>query len=114
MGSTRGLAESDARVPYMVELEDDEGNLDIVENPLLNQRQDVRRNGSTYLTTPLPQFRRQLPEFITGIDLKICEHIRQGHDYRKIGQLLSMTERAVSRRIARMRQEVAASKAPKA
>jgi DNA-directed RNA polymerase specialized sigma24 family protein len=60
---------------------------------------------------PMPQFQRELPEFIQGTDLKICQYIREGYDYEKIGEVLGLSEKAVSRRIARMRKEVQEIKA---
>jgi hypothetical protein len=43
-----------------------------------------------------------LPAFIQGVDLQICNYIREGYDYAKIGRVMSMTEMAVKKRIQKM------------
>src|ERR1700722_6650393 len=82
-GFNKGISESKARVPFLVENKDG----DTMENPEL------------YPTEMPPEHQRELPEFIQGKDLKICEYIREGYDYAKIAQILSMTEKAVKHRV---------------
>jgi DNA-directed RNA polymerase specialized sigma24 family protein len=54
---------------------------------------------------PLPPFQRELPAFIQGVDLKICQYIGEGYNYARIGEVLSMTEKAIKERVAKMRQK---------
>jgi len=53
-----------------------------------------------------PQHQRELPEFIQGIDLKICMYIRADKTYSQIADLLEMSEGAVKKRVAEMRRKI--------
>ena len=58
----------------------------------------------------LPQYRRALPEFIEGINLRICQYIREGLGYREIAQVLETSEQAVKSRVDKMRKQIAAER----
>jgi DNA-directed RNA polymerase specialized sigma24 family protein len=90
---------TDARVPLLVEMEGDDGGVDLMENPLI--RPQERR----------PMFRKVLPPFIQGVDLQICNYIREGYGYKRIAKVMSLTVAAVTIRIAKMRAKIAAMKA---
>jgi DNA-directed RNA polymerase specialized sigma24 family protein len=51
-------------------------------------------------------YRRALPDFITGVDLRICQHIREGLDYGQIAEVLEITRSAVTQRIAAMKKRI--------
>jgi DNA-directed RNA polymerase specialized sigma24 family protein len=98
-GFTRGGIESKLRAPF---------ELETGENPAVQGGIECKRNGKTVYVQPRIQTPRELPEFIQGTDLKICQYIREGYNYARIGEILSMTEKAVSRRVAKMRDGVKA------
>jgi DNA-directed RNA polymerase specialized sigma24 family protein len=79
-----------ARVPVIVEMEGDDGDMYKEDNPLIRPQEYP------------DELRRVLPDFIQGIDLKICNYIREGYDYEKIARVLSMTVDAVTKRVERM------------
>jgi DNA-directed RNA polymerase specialized sigma24 family protein len=63
-------------------------------------------NPDLYPTELPTEYQRRLPEFIQGLDLKICEYIREGYDYEKVGQVLDLTETAVKLRVFKMRTKI--------
>jgi DNA-directed RNA polymerase specialized sigma24 family protein len=85
--------EARVKVPLLVEKEGEEGDSYFEDNPLLHPRD-------------YPTHRRKLPEFIHGVDLEICQYIREGHNYGRIAEILSMTEKAIELRIARIRNKI--------
>jgi RNA polymerase sigma factor (sigma-70 family) len=89
-GFKKNMREAKGRVPLMVSQEDGT----VVENPEL------------YENEFWVEMQRELPEFIQGDNLKICQYIREGFDYEKIAQVLSMTEAAVKQRVAWMRKTI--------
>lgn len=92
----------DKSAPLFVEDEDG----DEVDNPVVHGSSGIKRNGKPVLKHTRPVHRRELPEFIQGTDLKICQYIREGYDYSKIGEVLSITEVAVTKRIAKIRKKI--------
>jgi RNA polymerase sigma factor (sigma-70 family) len=89
-GFNKGIKESKVRVPFLLENEDGT----VTENP------DIYENEFWV------EMQRELPEFIQGDNLKICQYIREGFDYEKIALVLSMTEAAVKQRVAGMRKTI--------
>jgi DNA-directed RNA polymerase specialized sigma24 family protein len=85
-GFQKGMNESEMRVSLEVQ----------------NKDGDAMDNPDLYPTETPPQYQRELHPFIQGTDLKICEYIREGYNYARIGEVLSMTEKAVKHRVARM------------
>src|SRR5207248_1226944 len=81
----RNIADRKMHVPVIVEKEGEDGESYLEDNPLLHVR--------GYF-----EHRRDLPAFIQGVDLQICNYIREDHDYGRIAEILSMTEAAVERR----------------
>jgi len=80
-------------------------------NPALHGGIKVRRNGKTVFQDPAPQVRKQLPDFIQGTDLKICEYLRyKGYSYGRIADELGLTVTAVTQRIRKMRQMIQEAK----
>ena len=65
----------------------------------------VIHNGRKTYLEPRVQTPRELPEFIQGVDLKICKYIRAGHDYANIGRILEMTEASVKMHVRRMNRK---------
>ena len=49
---------------------------------------------------------RSIPESVEGIDLLICDYIREGLDYKEIGLTLRMTEDNVKVRVKRLRDKI--------
>ena len=80
-------------------------------NPAVGGGDSYKRNGQPEYITDRPQHRRKLPDFIQGDDLKICNYIRERYSYAKIAEIMSMTEAAVTLRIARMRKTIEEMKA---
>jgi RNA polymerase sigma factor (sigma-70 family) len=105
------LKESKRHAPFYVETEDDEGNSEEVENPGIHGRIQFKRNGKVTYQEAQAQFQRELPEFIQGKDLKICQYIREDHDYEKIGGVLGITENAVTKRIQKIFNHIQEMKA---
>ena len=66
----------------------------------------VVRNGRRTYQEPRVQTQRELPEFIQGVDLKICKYIRAGHDYANIGRILGISKAAVKLRVEAMRNKI--------
>ena len=86
--------------------ESEDGDGEEYENPAIyKQRHDVGSSNSHVMPDP-PQYRRPLPEFIQGTDLKICKYIRAGHDYANIGRILEISETAVELRVRKMRGKI--------
>lgn len=83
--------DKDKRIPLQIESEEDEGFLD--DNP--------------DLYTPARQtYVRALPDFIQGKDRLICDLIREGLDYKRIGDVLVISEAAVKLRVAKMKKKI--------
>lgn len=101
-GFNKGVSESAKRIP--LEMQNEEG--DVMENPAINGGLEFKHNGKVEYRPSRPQARRELPEFIQGIDLDICNYIREGYNYAFIGEVMRMTEKAVELRIARMRKKI--------
>jgi DNA-directed RNA polymerase specialized sigma24 family protein len=80
------------------------------DNPGMCGKIKFKHNKEYSYQNPMPQFQRKLPDHIQGTDLKICQYIREGFDYAHIGEILSMSEGAVERRIARMRKKIEETK----
>lgn len=87
------------RVPVLVELEGEDGKPYIEDNPLIRPRD-----------YPI-EHRRVLPGFIQGLDLKICNYIREDYTYAKIARVLSMKVSAVKMRADRMAKKIQEMKA---
>jgi DNA-directed RNA polymerase specialized sigma24 family protein len=81
-------------VPLLVDKEDDDGKVYKEDNPMIHMR------------SFLVEHRRELPAFIQGVDLQICQYIRENYSYERIAEILSMTLAAVKMRIARMRKTI--------
>jgi len=78
-----------------VEHEDSDGTFYEVDNPAI------------YEGTPSDDnYRRSLPSFIQGTDLRICQLIRQGQTYEDIADILEMSVAAITQRIKRMRERI--------
>jgi hypothetical protein len=92
--------ENDIKVPLIVEVEDEDGQICKEENPLIHRLNELR-----------PVFPRILPPFIQGVDRQICNYIREDYTYEKIARVMSMTENAVTKRIQRMRNTIEAMRA---
>jgi hypothetical protein len=73
-----------------------------VEHPGIHGSIQFKRNGKVTYQVSRPQFPRELPEFIQGDDLKICQYRREGHSYGRIAEIMSTTENAVKKRIQKM------------
>jgi len=93
-------------VPLLVEAEDGSGFSE--DNPILHGKQTHKQNGKpVYGNNERATYRRALPDFIKGNDLKICEYIRySGYDYAKIASLIGLKESAVEIRVRRMRNKI--------
>ncbi len=81
-------------VPLEIESEEEPGTF--IDNPVVREA----ALGEKFRESPF----RELPESIQGTNLMICKLIRQKLSYAEIAETLSMSETAVSRRVARMRQ----------
>jgi RNA polymerase sigma factor (sigma-70 family) len=99
------LKESKRHAPFYVETEDDEGNSEEVENPGIHGSIQFKRNGKPTFQDPIER-RRTLPEFIKGDALKICQYRREGHSYARIGEIMGMTENAVTKQVQKMAKEI--------
>ena len=53
-----------------------------------------------------PQFARELPDSIQGVDRRICEYMRSGFTRKKIADFLSTSEDAVNKRVSRMKRRI--------
>lgn len=80
------------KVPLFTESEDELGLLE--DNPLIYRNNDK------------VNYIRPLPEFIQGVDREICNYIRNGYSYARIGELYGMTEDTVKQRVNRMKKKV--------
>lgn len=85
--------EARVKVPLLVEKEGEEGESYFEDNPLLHPRD-------------YPTHRRELPDFIQGIDLEICGYIREDYTYEKIAEVMCMKLSAVKMRVERMAKKV--------
>jgi hypothetical protein len=81
------------KVPLLLEKEGEEGESYFEDNPLLHPRE--------YLT-----HRRELPGWIQGLNLEICQLIREDYDYSRIAEVLCMTLPAVKQRVEWMRNKI--------
>ena len=88
--------ESKSKLPLFVEIEEEDGSVSFEDNPILYAPDD-----------PIAH-RRKLPEFITGTDLEICQYIREGYNYAKISEILSLTAPQVEKRVRKMRRKIQA------
>jgi DNA-directed RNA polymerase specialized sigma24 family protein len=77
------------------------------ENPAVQGGIEFKRGGVTKYQQPRIQTPRKLPGFIQDNDLKICQYIREGYNYERIGEILSITESVVKKRVAAMRKGIA-------
>jgi DNA-directed RNA polymerase specialized sigma24 family protein len=102
------LKESMRHAPLFIVNEDG----DEADNPGMYGTIQYRRNGKVAYQEPLPQHARPLPEFIQGLDLQICQYIREGYNYEKIARVLSTTEPAIEARVRKMRNKIEEMKAP--
>lgn len=104
--SALNSANDDATKRVEMFVEDEESG-DMEDNPEIYQSGiSYKRNGKVAYQEPRPQYQRDLPEFIQGTDLYICEYIREGYDYEKIGRILAISEDNVEIRVRRMREKV--------
>lgn len=95
----------DSRVELLVE--EEKGTGVFTDNPeIYGGSVSFRHNGKSVSQAPRPQHQRELPEFIQGTDLKICMYIRAGKSYSQIADVLEITEKAVERRIFKMRNKI--------
>jgi len=92
---TENLEDRDTHDPLMVKVENEEGKLEKVDNPGLRGDVVYKRGGKRVFQDSPLRFRRVLPDFIHGVDLKICNYIREGYNYAKIGPLVGLTDAGV-------------------
>jgi hypothetical protein len=97
---TNNIEDRKKHVPVVVEVED--GGDEAGGNSGPYKEQNLLLNPKDY---PI-EFRRKLPAFIQGVDLQICDYIREGYDYGKIADVLSMKESAVAKRVQGMRKQI--------
>jgi len=77
-----------------------------VENPGMYGRSDVGSSSKSHRVQNPRKYSLVIPEFIQGVDLEICQWMREGYDYADIGRTLEITEKAVERRVANIRKKV--------
>jgi hypothetical protein len=66
----------------------------------------MQDNPLIHLNELRPIFRRELPAFIQGDNLRICEYIRENYTYERIAEILCMTLAAVKQRVVWMRRTI--------
>jgi hypothetical protein len=101
---TRNIEDRKMHQPLMVEVEDEQGKTDKVDNPGIRGNVEYKRGGKVVFQEERPQFRRDLPAFIQGKDLEICNGIRANHSYAEIAENTGMTVPAIKSRVAQMKR----------
>jgi RNA polymerase sigma factor (sigma-70 family) len=105
------IKQSKRHAPFYVQVEDEKGNSEEIEHPGIHGSIEFKRNGHPAYQEARIQFRRELPDFIQGVDLQICQYIREDYTYERIAQILGLTVNAVKKRIQKMFNRIQEMKA---
>ena len=83
------------RVSFLVKVENEHGDIEEIENP------------EVFNGAHSGELSFRIPEFVQGVDRLICSFIVEGFNYRKIANILGLTEDAIKGRMKRIREKTA-------